>query len=44
VSAVLGALVLMFRPGANAYFRRSTVDRTPASTPRPPAAVRTGRG
>jgi hypothetical protein len=44
VSAVLGAFVLMFRPGANAYFRRSTVDRRPASTPRPPSAVRTGRG
>jgi hypothetical protein len=44
VSAVLGALVLMFRPGANAYFRRSTVDRTPVGAPRPPAAARAGRG
>lgn len=44
VSAVLGALVLMFRPAANAYFRRSTVDPGRASTPRRPAAVRAGRG
>jgi hypothetical protein len=54
-AAVLGALVLMFRPAANAYFRRttrSTVERpaarsssgsAPGTAPRPPAAVRTGR-
>jgi hypothetical protein len=44
VSAVLGALVLMFRPAANAYFRRSTVDRTPGAAPTPLGAVRAGRG
>jgi hypothetical protein len=44
VSAVLGALVLMFRPAANAYFRRSTVDQARAAAPTPRAAVRAGRG
>jgi len=54
-AAVLGALALMFRPAANAYFggaRRSTVDRpatgsssgwTPGTAPRRPAAVRASR-